>query len=601
MVLILIGITQARAYDFVADGYGYNINPDGKTVTMVDFVGNPDTLKCLVIPDVVVYDDDTYLVEELFNFNQDLSGINLDEIYVGRNLRYMNLDQFPDGITVKRVVWNARNCEYIYYITDAPANSAPRHSSWDDDHRGFGEIMTDRLEEVIIGDEVRTLPHDFVQGSKIKSLHIPASLTDFNPCYFYRCEDLRTITVDAANPLFDSRDNCNGVVRKSDNTLVMACAATRIPASVKTIGRYIYCTSNVKSLVIPSTISKIESYAFWDFKNLERIDCHIANPADVELGWSVFEDLLMDGYEGVPANTCVLHVPKGSASLYRNADQWKRFNNIVEGDFMNDCPLLREGVKWVCFETKYAEDCGYYEECDLFYAIEVKGDSIVDGTTYKKCYRYPLSEWEKPFIKSSTKEPIALLREEGTKVYIISSKDNSFYEGQDYYWYPIWKNMLEGQDGILYDFSDSDHFDPLGETEVEGRICKTYEFTGGYMEGVFVEGIGYDSQEDGDLLLPGYLGPFTVGYTYSCIGLHHVEDAAGNIIYKGANYGKYARRDMNGDRKLDVEDVNAVINLILETADPSQYETSGDANSDGKVDVEDVNAAINFILGVNKP
>ena len=54
--------------------------------------------------------------------------------------------------------------------------------------------------------------------------------------------------------------------------------------------------------------------------------------------------------------------------------------------------------------------------------------------------------------------------------------------------------------------------------------------------------------------------------------------------------------DVNGDGKVDVEDVNAAINIILELKTQDDYSGSADLNGDGKVDVEDVNAIINIIL-----
>ncbi len=52
--------------------------------------------------------------------------------------------------------------------------------------------------------------------------------------------------------------------------------------------------------------------------------------------------------------------------------------------------------------------------------------------------------------------------------------------------------------------------------------------------------------------------------------------------------------DVTGDGKVDVSDVNAVINMMLgkATMDPN-----ADLNNDGKVDVSDVNAIINIMLG----
>ena len=58
------------------------------------------------------------------------------------------------------------------------------------------------------------------------------------------------------------------------------------------------------------------------------------------------------------------------------------------------------------------------------------------------------------------------------------------------------------------------------------------------------------------------------------------------------------RGDVNGDGKVDVEDVNAVINIILKQKTAADYPGNTDINSDGKIDVEDVNAIINIILKV---
>ena len=54
--------------------------------------------------------------------------------------------------------------------------------------------------------------------------------------------------------------------------------------------------------------------------------------------------------------------------------------------------------------------------------------------------------------------------------------------------------------------------------------------------------------------------------------------------------------DVTGDGKVDIEDVNACINIILELKTREDYLGNADLVSDGKVDIEDVNAIINIIL-----
>ncbi|MBO4871321.1 MAG: dockerin type I repeat-containing protein [Muribaculaceae bacterium] len=54
--------------------------------------------------------------------------------------------------------------------------------------------------------------------------------------------------------------------------------------------------------------------------------------------------------------------------------------------------------------------------------------------------------------------------------------------------------------------------------------------------------------------------------------------------------------DVNGDGKVDIEDVNAVINIMLDLKTRDDYPGNADLIEDGKVDVEDMNAIINIIL-----
>ena len=305
------------------------------------------------------------------------------------------------------------------------------------------------------------------------------------------------------------------------------------------------------------------------------------------------------GSEEGPLNTWIFKAPGNYDNLVSCEDNGTVIYTASDLLLLKEkyMPLLREGVKWVNLETVYSQEGEEYSEYDLFYVVEVKGDTVIDGITYKKCYRYPRMTWDKPLIDCSTTEPIAILREEAPKVYIRSSKDSYYGLGEERFWGDIFINIDYGEEAVLYDFSDQGRFQPIGTAEVAGQPCQTFKFKDEPgLAGVFVEGVGYDSSIDGDLLFPGYMGPYTTGVKYSSIGLHHVEDADGNIIYKGANYGKCARLDMDWNSKLDVEDVNAVINLILKETSPSLYGRSADANGDGKVDVEDVNALINAIL-----
>ena len=69
--------------------------------------------------------------------------------------------------------------------------------------------------------------------------------------------------VDANNPKYDSRENCNAIIETSSNTLISGCQTTIIPNSVTSIGGYAfyYCES-LTSVTIPNSVTSIGYYAF---------------------------------------------------------------------------------------------------------------------------------------------------------------------------------------------------------------------------------------------------------------------------------------------------------------------------------------------------
>ena len=87
-----------------------------------------------------------------------------------------------------------------------------------------------------------------------------ASDSDNNP--FDGLLHLTSITVDPDNAYFDSRDNCNAIIRKSNNRLVTGCINTSIPASVTSIGdaAFAYCPHT--TFTVPENILSIGSFAF---------------------------------------------------------------------------------------------------------------------------------------------------------------------------------------------------------------------------------------------------------------------------------------------------------------------------------------------------
>ena len=87
---------------------------------------------------------------------------------------------------------------------------------------------------------------------------------------------------------------------------------------------------------------------------------------------------------------------------------------------------------------------------------------------------------------------------------------------------------------------------------------------------------------------------------YSSLDNYFVGDANGNIVKNAwvtiSGNPTFLRGDVNGDGKVNVSDVTALINMILGITPMNQ--ARGDVNGDSRVNVSDVTALINIILGI---
>ena len=74
---------------------------------------------------------------------------------------------------------------------------------------------------------------------------------------------LSSIIVDEDNPVFDSRNNCNAVIRKEGNLLILGCNNTILPSNIQGIGdNALKNCKGLTNVVIPNSVTSIGVAAF---------------------------------------------------------------------------------------------------------------------------------------------------------------------------------------------------------------------------------------------------------------------------------------------------------------------------------------------------
>ncbi len=227
----------------------------------------------------------------------------------------------------------------------------------------------------------------FAYCSGLTSVTVPSSVTDMGNAPFGGCDGLTTLKVASGNPVYDSRGNCNAIIRKSDNALISGCKTTvipnnvtsieygafvalpsltsiAIPSSVGEIGFFAFqeCTG-LTSVTIPPSVALIRDYAFAQCTGLTSVTCQAEIPPALD-DVSVFD-------AATYANA-TLTVPPGTVSAYQDAFGWSNFAHVT---------VYIEPEAYACYTPSNTTLTFYYDT----------QRSTRTGTTYNlnTVYNYP--------------------------------------------------------------------------------------------------------------------------------------------------------------------------------------------------------------------
>ena len=156
--------------------------------------------------------------------------------------------------------------------------------------------------------------HFFESG--LESLYIPKTLM-IGSGSFRGCAYLESIIVEEGHPTYDSRENCNAIIQKSNNSLIVGCNTTIIPDSVTSIGSSAFTGSQISYIDIPASATSIGWGAFQYCKNLQT----------VILRKSTRYTITAADFQNVPAT---FYVPDELLDEYKAADVWSTFADRIK-------------------------------------------------------------------------------------------------------------------------------------------------------------------------------------------------------------------------------------------------------------------------------
>lgn len=206
----------------------------------------------LVIPTSVTYYGYTYAVIEIDSYA--FSGCTgLTSVIIPNSVTNIGRDVF-------------RNC------TGLTSVSLPNN-----DHISLIQLNTfygcTSLTSVTIPSSVTIIGDNAFYGcSSLNSVTIPALVNSIGEGAFACCSGLTSINVASGNTFYDSRDNCNALIKTSTNTLIRGCRNTVIPNSVTSIGNSAFADCyDLTSINIPNSVTSIGNSAFTNCYALSSI------------------------------------------------------------------------------------------------------------------------------------------------------------------------------------------------------------------------------------------------------------------------------------------------------------------------------------------
>ena len=311
---LLCCVSSLHAYDFMEGGLAYKINSDSVTVRVTYKAMYTSYTGDIVVPESVTHNGTTYMVTEVgsgaFGYITNIEYYDGDSIPMSFRA-YTTVTSVTLPTTVTKIGEAAfAYCNGLTHF-EMPNSVTIMYS--------YAFAWCENLQQIKLSESLEKISGlAFYYCKSLSGIEIPASVAWVSFQAFMNCPMLSEITVDPANTVYDSRNNCNAIINTATNGLVIGGISTVIPDGVVSIGEYAFMgRTNLTTINLPESITSIAYNAFSGCSNLESIYCYITRV--FEISTSTFSS----------ATNATLYVPRDLVNTYKNTAGWNEIPTIT--------------------------------------------------------------------------------------------------------------------------------------------------------------------------------------------------------------------------------------------------------------------------------